>query len=169
MRTLIVPLTIYCDTVRTSYGPRHLLILGRDPIWTTSVINGPVNTHPSLQPIAGLSPLDSTLHCPLWIADSGVSNFTTTLNHQQDSATSALMATPYTIRLAQGAVHVHVSCSTCSDYAWSHQQVAWLAETIAAELAKAKAIGPSSATSAGVSHMSSSVSPQTNAHKYEQL
>lgn len=37
--------------------------------------------------------------------------------------------------LAGGQVHVHISCSDCSSTAWTHQQIATLAELVAQRLA----------------------------------
>ncbi|CAK9780241.1 hypothetical protein CC85DRAFT_326283 [Cutaneotrichosporon oleaginosum] len=45
-------------------------------------------------------------------------------------------APPHKIELAGGAVHVHLTCSSCAHTAWDHQQVAWLADLIAQQLQK---------------------------------
>lgn len=68
----------------------------------------------------------------------------------------------YSIQLADGVVNVQLSCTQCSHYAWSHQQVAWLAEAIATEVlrltAGKHAQAPSSATATAQSN-AMSISP----------
>lgn len=68
----------------------------------------------------------------------------------------------YSIQLADGVVNVQLSCTQCSNYAWSHQQVAWLAEAIATEVlrltAGKHAQAPSSATATAQSN-AMSISP----------
>jgi hypothetical protein len=64
----------------------------------------------------------------------------------------------HTIEIAGGRIQVHISCMQCSNTAWTYQHIAWLAESLAEQLAKVSTVA-SPALSMPLSSTSTSLPP----------